>query len=136
MDRDDSLRRYGLHPAPADLDAIRVLLVEQIEREYDDEGDRDLMRLCCSQLFHAGELRDVLLIWEAKGSSFDAHCTIDAQLLCGAGLAETKAYLAAEGSDAAADALEWLTGCDEAGDFTRFTVERYARSEASHYLPG
>lgn len=135
MNADECLRRYGLRPTGADLDAVRTLLAREIEREYDEEGDRDLMRLCCVQLFHAGELRDVLLIWRAKGSSFDAHCTVDVQLLCGAGLAETKAYLGTEGSADAADALEWLAGCEETGDFGRFSVDRWSRGEVSHYLP-
>jgi hypothetical protein len=34
------------------------------------------------------------LIGEAKTASMDADCSIDIQLLCGAGLDETKALLA------------------------------------------
>ena len=48
------------------------------------------MKLCCVQLFNAGGLRDVAMIWHAKTSSWDAHCSIDVQLLCAAGLGERK----------------------------------------------
>lgn len=62
------------------------------------------MNLCCLQLFNAGQLSDVLTIWRAKESGWDAHCVIDVQLLlCGAGLPAAKAYLAAEGSEDAAE---------------------------------
>jgi hypothetical protein len=44
------------------------------------------MKLCCVQLFNAGFLTDVLLVWQPKESSWDAHCSIDVHLLCGAGL--------------------------------------------------
>jgi hypothetical protein len=50
------------------------------------------MKLCCVQLFNAGFLADVILICQAKESSWDAHCSIEIQLLCGAGLQETIAY--------------------------------------------
>ena len=57
MDEDESLRRYGLRPAETDLDAIRQLLAEQTELEHHRQGDADtaLMKLCCVQLFNAGD---------------------------------------------------------------------------------
>ena len=91
------------------------------------------MKLCCVQLFNAGPLDDVLRIWAAKQASFDAGCWIDVQLLCGAGLAETKAYLAADGSDAAAAALDCLLRCEQVGDFTDFTVENRSRWYHEYY---
>jgi hypothetical protein len=56
-------------------------------------GNTELMKLCCVQLFSAGLLQDVLLIWRAKVASMDADASIDVHLLCGAGLNETKAFL-------------------------------------------
>ena len=100
MKEDESLRRYGLRPAERDLDQIREMLKTQaiLERQSQGNGDTELMKLCCVQLFNAGVLHDALMIWQAKESSWDAHCSIDIQLLCGAGLAETKAYLVTESS--------------------------------------
>ncbi|MFJ7048809.1 hypothetical protein ACIQVC_36210 [Streptomyces sp. NPDC101112] len=39
------------------------------------------MKPCCVQLFNAGSLDDVLLIWKAKSASMDADGSIDIQLL-------------------------------------------------------
>ncbi len=100
MNEDEILRRYGLHPVAEHLDQIRDLLTAQteLERQSQGYGDTEVMKLCCVQLFNAGVMSDVLTIWRAKSSSWDASCSIDVQLLCGGGLAETKAYLLTEGS--------------------------------------
>jgi hypothetical protein len=103
------------------LPEIRRVLHEQAQLDQMDQ-DTELMRECCSQLFHAGLLADVEAIWLAKESSFDASCSIDVQLLCGAGLAATKAHLEAEGP---ADALSYLLECEAAGDFESFSVAKW-----------
>jgi hypothetical protein len=133
VNEDESLRRYGLRPSPADLPQIRKALLAEADLEQQDQ-DTELMKLCCVQLFNAGQLDDVLLIWQAKESSFDAHCSIDVQLLCGAGLAATKAHLEADGSPDAAHALEYLLGCEAAGNFDGFSVTEQARWWAEYYL--
>jgi hypothetical protein len=111
VDEDESLQRYGLHPRGESLDEVRELLSFQAakERAAQGRGDVELMKLCCVQLFNAGELRDVLSIWRAKTASMDAHCSIEVQLLCGAGLAETKAFLAGQSMQEAEAALRRLT---------------------------
>ncbi|MEH1168076.1 hypothetical protein V6V47_22095 [Micromonospora sp. CPCC 205539] len=86
------------------------------------------------QLFNAGQLTDVLTIWQAKESSWDAHCSIDVQLLCGAGLNATKAYLEADGSEDAAEALRYLRECEVTGDFANFSVEEQTRWRTEYYL--
>ncbi|MEV4333342.1 hypothetical protein AB0K02_22820 [Streptomyces sp. NPDC049597] len=82
MDVKEGVRRYGLRPVGADLDEVRALLPEHAARERRSEGDGDteLMRLCCVQLFNSGDIDDVLLIWGAKKASFDAACSIDIEL--------------------------------------------------------
>jgi len=132
MDADESLRRYGLRPAGDNLDEIRDVLRAQAELNQDVQ-DTELMRLSCVQLFNAGHLNDVLTIWQAKESSWDAHCALDVQLLCGAGLDATKAHLAADGSELATDALRYLTECEATGDFDNFSVDRQARSWAKYF---
>jgi hypothetical protein len=113
VDEEMSLRRYGLWPSKGELDEIRQTLRAQtlLERAQQGDGDTELMKLCCVQLFNAGILDDVLTIWEAKESSWDAHGSIDIQLACGAGLEQTKAYLASQGSASAAAALAYLLKC-------------------------
>ncbi|MEV0941340.1 hypothetical protein AB0I90_13305 [Micromonospora wenchangensis] len=133
MNEDESLRRYGLQPSSADLPHIREILRTQADLEQHDQ-DTELMKLCCLQLFNAGQLSDVLVIWQAKESSWDAHCSIDVQLLCGAGLDATKAHLKDEGSEDAAEALRYLLDCEAAGDFDKFSVAGDARWRANYYL--
>jgi hypothetical protein len=122
MDTDQSLARYGIKPNDADLPEIRALLQQEIETER-KHGERieDLALLCCVQLFARGQLEDVLLIWQAKQTSMDLACTIDVQLLCGAGLQATKAFLASQPSAHAASALQYITDCEAAGDFDDFS---------------
>ena len=132
MDADQSLRRYGLQPSASDLPHLRDILQAQADLEQHDQ-DTELMNLCCLQLFNAGQLSDVLTIWQAKESSWDAHCSIDVQLLCGAGLEATKAHLRAEDSADAAEALRYLLDCEAAGDFDNFSVEEQARWRANYF---
>ena len=135
MDEDESLRLYGLHPVGTDLDEVRELLRGQTERERRSQGagDTELMKLCCVQLFNAGVIDDVLLIWSAKTASMDAACSIDVQLLCGRGLAETKAYLSLLRTPEAEAAYQRLLECEEAGDFEGFRVEEYSAQWADYY---
>jgi len=103
------------------------------ERRHQGDGDTELMKLCCVQLFNGGFLTDALLIWHAKESSWDAHCSIDVQLLCGAGLEETAAYLTADGTPPAAVALEYLRQCEASGDFVGFSIEDQSRWYSRYY---
>jgi hypothetical protein len=135
VDEDESLRRYGLRPPATDLEQIRDILHAQtaLERRSQGDGDTELMKLCCVQLFNVGGVGDVLAIWQAKTASWDAHCSIDVQLLCGAGIENTEAYLTAEGSEIASTALQYLLDCEAAGDFDDFSVTERSRAYADYY---
>ncbi|WP_326604320.1 hypothetical protein [Streptomyces sp. NBC_01800] len=137
MDEDESLHRYGLHPTGADLDEVRGLLRAQtrLEQRAQGDGDTELMKLCCVQLFNAGALDDVLLIWNAKTASMDAGCSIDIQLLCGSGLVSTKAHLASQRSPEADAALQRLLVCEQAGDFDGFSAAMLSAQYAAYYMP-
>ncbi|MGC1215461.1 MAG: hypothetical protein WA890_29920 [Micromonospora sp.] len=137
MIEDEILHRSGLHPAPQHLDHIRELLQAQAElqRQSQGGGDTEVMKLCCVQLFNAGALSDVLPVSRARSSSWDAACSIHVQLLCGQGLAETTAYLAAERSEIAANALEHIRHAEAAGDFTGFTHSRRSGRLVRRLLP-
>ncbi|MFD3929442.1 hypothetical protein [Streptomyces sp. NPDC058614] len=137
MDEDESLRRYGLHPVGADLDEVRGLLTVRtlLEKRAQGDGDTELMKLCCVQLFNAGVLDDVLLIWQAKSASMDAGCSIDIQLLCGSGLDRTKAYLSSQGLPEAEAALRRLLRCEAAGDFEDFSAATHSAWYAAYYAP-
>ncbi|RYZ44087.1 MAG: hypothetical protein EOO71_01040 [Myxococcaceae bacterium] len=135
MDLDAWLGRLGLSPAPGSLEEIREALRLQTEQERRSQGDGDTewMRLCCVQLFHAGLLEDILLIWWAKRASMDAAASIDVQFLCGAGLARTKEYLSAQASEEARKALRYLEECEAAGDFEDFSIAGCSKVCAAYY---
>jgi len=84
-----------------------------VQRRRDERRPRDL----------AGEISKL-------GRAF---CSIDIQLLCGRGLAETNAYLLAEGSPGAARALDDIRRAEAAGYFTDFSVEKQAASYVAYY---
>ena len=115
-----ALGRFGLPAKPADRASITAALDEQIRLETDWVGDQLLMRVLCAQLFSLGVVEDVPLVWRAKECNFDTHCGIDVTLLCGAGLEETKSFLAVAGTAEATAALEYIRHC-EAGNFAGFT---------------
>jgi hypothetical protein len=126
MDADQSLREFGLVPSDEALPRIRSLLESEAEAERAGTGRiEDLALLCCVQLFSRGLFEDVLRIWDAKQSGFDLSCYLGVQLLCGAGLAETKAFLAGQTSPAAAEALAYIIQCEGTRDFDGFTPQSY-----------
>jgi hypothetical protein len=135
MTEDEHLAAFGLRPRTEDLPVIRSLLAAETSQESttQGEGDTEVMKLCCVQLFNSGELADSLLIWRAKEASFDAACSIDIQLLCGPGLDETKTYLTGQGSADAQAALRRLTECEAAGDFDDFSIAEYADGWSRYY---
>jgi hypothetical protein len=138
MDVEDWLRNYGLDVERSRLNDVRSALAAESKKEALEQGDGDthFMRLCCVQLFRAGLLEDVLNIWDAKISSMDAYASIDVQLLCGAGLENTKAFLARQSSALAREALEKLEKSELCGDFRGFSVEDYAKRLEAFYASG
>ncbi|MBN9693203.1 MAG: hypothetical protein J0M24_23415 [Verrucomicrobia bacterium] len=129
MTSNEALQRFGLPASLQSRAEIRQLLAEEIEREKRGQGGEEMLRTLCVQLFSLGVVEDVLLIWHAKQSSFDAGCGLDVQFLCGAGLSETRMFLARSSTPSAAGALKYLTECDQAGDFDGWTP----RSSVEHY---
>lgn len=91
------------------------------------------LKLLCIQLFSAGIPSDALLIYRAKMSSFDASCYIDIQLVCGAGLEATKAFLQASGASEAKALLAVLEDKGYAADFEGFTPQRQFDSYRRYY---
>jgi hypothetical protein len=105
VNEDESLRRYGLRPGESDLDQIREILKTQTALEHRSQGDGD--------------------------SELMKLCCVQ---LCGAGLAETKAYLVTGGSESALAALDYLLQCEAAGDFADFSVETRRVWYSEYYL--
>jgi hypothetical protein len=124
-------RRFGVRIAEEDAPEIRRILRDQIARG--DDADELVMRLCCVELFSIGREEDIPLIWRAKMCHFDAGCSIDIQLLCGAGLKETISYLKRQPDDPSAEALGYLAKCVESGDFQGFAAEGWLAAQVSYY---
>lgn len=126
MNTDDSLKRFGIVPPDEALNEIRGILASEAAAERAGKPrHEDLALLSCVQLFSRGALEDVLRIWAAKRSGMDLGCYIDVQLLCGAGLTETKAFLSSQPGIDAAAALSYIERCEAAGDFVDFSPSAY-----------
>lgn len=136
MTADESLAVYGLVPLDEALTAIRAMLAREAEIGAGQAGEPedDLALLCCVQLFSRGLLEDVLRIWDAKScGDMDLGTRLDVQLLCGAGLERTKAFLQQQPSAQARDALRYIVKCQEAGNFQGFDPARYLDFYRSYF---
>jgi hypothetical protein len=123
MDENELLARYGLIPVAADLPEIRQLI--QSFADDDKRASNEPLKTLCIRLFSAGIPSDALLIYKAKTSSFDAACYIDIQLVCGAGLEATKAFLRESSEHEATELLAVLENDDSMLDFDGFAPERH-----------
>ncbi|MDB6024422.1 MAG: hypothetical protein JWM68_645 [Verrucomicrobiales bacterium] len=133
MTNSEALQKFGLPASPQHRDEIRRLLTEEIEREKQGESGEEMLRTLCVQLFSLGVPEDALLIWDAKQSSFDAGCGLDVQFLCGAGLAATREFLASSSVPSASAALEYLTECEQTGDFADWTPQTSIEQHRRYY---
>jgi hypothetical protein len=133
MDEHDLLARFGLTPVAADLPEIRRLIQTAIADSNRDSNEP--LKLLCIQLFSAGIPSDALLIYRAKMSSFDASCYIDIQLVCGAGLEATKAFLRASRASEAKALLAVLQDGKYTTDFEGFAPQQQLDSYRHYYGP-
>ncbi len=138
MNADDSLALYGLWPAPESLKKIRVLLGEETrkERRSQGEGDTDLMKSFCVQLFNAGHAEDALLVWSAKSASMDSYASIDLALVCVSGLEGARRFLADHGSAQAQRAHELLSQCIGDEEFDASGLDATTNFYARYYGAG
>lgn len=135
MNVEQSIKIYGLQPKTSNLDQIRRILREEIERERHQQGlgNTELIKLCCIQLFSVGQLGDVNLIWQAKTASMDSDGSVDIQLLCGAGLGETKKFLRKLNLDWSRAALTRIEECEESRDFDGFSTAEQMKFYREYY---
>jgi hypothetical protein len=131
MDENELLVRFGLVPIEADLAEVRRLIEALIADDRRDSNEP--LKILCIQLFSAGNPADALLIYKAKSSSFDAGCYIDIQLVCGAGLEPTKAFLRGSSEAKAKELLALLQSISSAGDFDDFTPEKQLNFYRHYY---
>jgi hypothetical protein len=134
MNTEESLEQFGLVPSDEALPRIRALLAREADAErHGRPRVDDLALLCCVQLFSRGIEEDVLRVWDARQSGFDLACYIDVQLLCGAGLEETKRFLSTQTSVNALQALAYLDKCEKARDFAEFSIQGYLDEKPRYF---
>jgi hypothetical protein len=136
MTYDEALQKFGLPANPQDREEIRHLLMEETELAIKWEDREEMLRTLTLQLFSIGMVDDSILIWKAKQSSFDASCTVDIQFICGAGLGVTKEYLAKSTDALAPEALDYLSECEQSGDFDGWTPQSSINSYRKYYELG
>jgi hypothetical protein len=129
---------YGFDVTEAQRSEILALLqvATAMDRHQHPDSDLEMLQLLAVQSFSLGKVEDCMAIWRAKGASFDAYCTIDAQLMCGAGLVPTLQHLqslAATDAEAAL-ALQHLRQREDAGDFERFSRDIVLASWHKHFV--
>jgi hypothetical protein len=90
-----------------------------------NRGGNEPLKTLCVLLLSVGEPSDSLLIYKAKTPSFDAACYNDIQLVCGAGIERTKAFLLNSREPEAKNLLDYLEQCISAGGFDYFTPSGY-----------
>ena len=132
--RDEVLRELNRTLSDDDRHFIHYLLEQEIIYHRDLPGGVcESIKFGAYLLFRLGHVEDSLRIWRAKSTNFDTSCGIDVQMLVGAGVDETLAWLRQENSKDAQNAVSWIEDCVETGDFKH--LESYRRF-ASEYFGG
>ena|SRR5437016_10635322 len=104
--------------APSDRALARYILRLYIQSHGGgDWGMSDDIRLSAFVLYKIANVEDVPLLWEAKRANFDTFCGLDIQLLVGAGVDNTLAYLRDVGDEDSLAAAKYIEDCRKTGDF-------------------
>lgn len=101
---------------------LDLLKQEMIYRAKDDENNDDEyfenIYWCSLFLYKIGDIEDVNILWKAKNIDFDTFCGFDVQFLVGAGVNETIKHLQSKTDKDSTEALQYILGCKDAGDFS------------------
>jgi hypothetical protein len=97
--------------------ARHIIKLDITSRRDETSGMSDELRLSALLLYKIGNVEDAPLLWEAKTVNFDTFCGLDIQLLVGAGVDETLAYLNGLGDEESLKASEYIEDCRGTGDF-------------------
>lgn len=121
---------YGLEPDKRHRESIRQLLQQETENE--EAEDNEVLKLLCVMLFAIGNVQDTELIWQAKRKNQDTGSYIDVQLLCGAGVEKTIAYLEKRGGEQARKQLLYIEQCQPV-DLVDFSKDQWLSGYIAYY---
>lgn len=109
----------ALRSVPNHKFALALLnLVVDARLKRHDFGSGDNIMFASYLLGLHDKVEDSLRIWEAKISDFDSYCHVDIQLVVFAGVDKTLNYLRSIENDLGPSAIEYIKGCQKAGDFS------------------
>jgi hypothetical protein len=115
----------ALHPTPdpSYRPLLRALLALEVAYRKAGDSDEEVgdafehIYWCGFLLYEICALEDVMPLWRAKHTNMDTGCGFDSQLLVGAGVDETLAFLRAHDDAEHQRAAEYVEQCLDAGDF-------------------
>ncbi len=112
---------YAYYRQQPNIAFARTLLLElsnRYVRAYSQGGaTTEGLRLAGYLIGLHQDVRDSLLLWRTKTLTFDTACEFDVQLVVFAGIHQTLAYLQTLPDPEAAEAVEYLQGCQASGAF-------------------
>ena len=98
------------------LDLLDKVIEERQNEDY-EIGTGDNIMLASYLVGLHKQVEDSLAIWNAKRIDFDSYCYVDIQLVVFAGIDKTLNYLEGSDKEDSTEAIEYIKGCHEAGDF-------------------
>jgi hypothetical protein len=124
---------------PDDYPLVRYLLIQEQANCHHNESMTDELRACAFLLASYGRVTDALLLYKAKTlTSWDAACGMDWEVVFGAGIAPTLAWVRALGEAGLerelpeADPTRVLETLQEQAEFVQ-PFERYALAMKAYF---
>lgn len=96
---------------------LLTLVIESRKKGDHEIGTGDNLMFASYLTGMHNQVEDALQIWKAKCIDFDSICYVDIQLVVFAGVNKTLDYLKGVETAEASKAIEYIKGCQEAGDF-------------------
>lgn len=118
--------------AAFEIEDVRRVLVDVLAGTTPVESG-DVIRLCCLLLCNNGDPKDSLLIWQVHQADQDLSGAVHVEMLCGAGIDDTKAYLRSCEENIALKALEYIGHFEAEGTFENFKPELYVEDWKSYF---
>ena len=113
-------------------DAIAGYSGEKIGEEH--EYCEDTLMFAAYLLAIHKDPADSILLWKAKTIDFDTECGFHTELILGAGIKETVAFLKANNSMSAKNLLEYIKKCQDGGLEDTDIEDYFSKDIRPYYL--